>query len=608
MRGFYAADGNAAESGADKGNVWQCRFSPNRAGQWNYEASLKRGDWIAINDDPNAGEKIELSNARGSFQVTQWPAATTDEPPATRDFRRQGRLSTGGGHYFKFSDSGKYWLKAGANSPENLLAYVDFDGTYRMAANDREGEAKATKQLHRFSPHAADWTEGNPSWQHGKGKSLIGAINYLASTGMNSIYFLTMNITGDGKDVWPYAAPDDFTRFDCSKLDQWEIVFEHMQRRGMLMHVITQETENERLLDDGDTGNHRRLYYRELISRFAHHPAIVWNLGEENGPASFSPNGQTTAQEKAMADYIAQHDPYHNTVVIHTHSTAHGQDEILTPLLGHQSLAGVSLQVDNPKRVHADVKKWREKSVAAKRPWLITMDEIGPADYGAPPDEVDPSQDKMRGDVLWGSLLAGAGGVEWYFGYKLAHNDLEAEDWRSRQELWRQSHLAIEFFHEHLPFWEMEPADDLVDGGQAYCFADPGNVYAIYRAAGQADAALTLDLSNQTGEYRVDWFDPRAGGVLQPGSVELLTGGKKIAIGMPPRQADTDWVALVGKQDVGGTRQAAVNEQAQPQSATPQETNDENWRPLLTHSLDGWEVFTGIPHKSTSIPGFPESN
>lgn len=31
------------------------------------------------------------------------------------------------------------------------------------------------------------------------------------------------------------------------------------------------------------------------------------------------------------------------------------------------------------------------------------------------------------------------------------------------------------------------------------------------------------------------------------------------------------------------------------------------WRPLLNESLSGWEVFTGVPHASTKVPGFPPS-
>jgi len=34
---------------------------------------------------------------------------------------------------------------------------------------------------------------------------------------------------------------------------------------------------------------------------------------------------------------------------------------------------------------------------------------------------------------------------------------------------------------------------------------------------------------------------------------------------------------------------------------------DSSWTSMLSEDLDGWEVFTGIPHKSTKIEGFPQS-
>ena len=49
-----------------------------------------------------------------------------------------------------------------------------------------------------------------------------------------------------------------------------------------MQHLVLQEQENDQLLDGGELGLSRRLYFRELIARFAHHPAITWNLGEEN--------------------------------------------------------------------------------------------------------------------------------------------------------------------------------------------------------------------------------------------------------------------------------------------------------------------------------------
>lgn len=541
VRGFYAADGNSADSHATGGSVWQVRFSPPMAGQWSWSADLRNGSDIAISDEARAGTVVPLARRDGNFQVEPVPQQT----PSTHDLRKMaGRLRTDK-HYYRFGEDGPFVLKMGANSPENLLAYSDFDGTYRIKPNDRDGEAKATTQIHQYGPHFRDWQEGDPTWADGKGKSLVGAINYLASTGMNSVYFLTMNIGGDGKDVWPYAAPDDFTRFDCSKLDQWGILFEHMQRQGLILHVITQETENEMLLDDGDVGKHRQLYYRELIARFAHHPGFIWNLGEENGPAPFSPNGQSTSQQKKMADYIAAHDPYRNPILLHTHASEEHQDSVLHPLLGHRTLSGISHQISDRRNVHDWIARWRSRSADAGHPWAVSMDEIGKPDRGALPDSVDPDHLELRSEVLWGSLLAGASGVEWYFGYKHPHTDLTCEDWRSRDILWKQTRVASDFFQHRLPYWGMKPADSLVRGGNAYCFARQAQVYAIYRFAGQPDAKLQLDLSGNSGEYEILWFNPRTGGDLQSGSVDSFAGGHLVGIGHPPRDSELDWVAEV---------------------------------------------------------------
>jgi len=111
-------------------------------------------------------------------------------------------------------------------SPENFLAY---DGFVR------------TLPKHKFADHVSDWRAGDPDWGNGKGRGIIGALNYLASQHVNSIYFITMNIGGDGQDVWPWTSPldakgnpnNDNLHFDTGKLRQWEIVFAHAQRLGI---------------------------------------------------------------------------------------------------------------------------------------------------------------------------------------------------------------------------------------------------------------------------------------------------------------------------------------------------------------------------------------
>ena len=73
-----------------------------------------------------------------------------------------------------------------------------------------------------------------PTWKDGKGKGLIGAINYLSSKGANSMSFLPYNAGGDGDNVWPFVDRDDKFHYDVSKLDQWQIVFDHAQPRGFI--------------------------------------------------------------------------------------------------------------------------------------------------------------------------------------------------------------------------------------------------------------------------------------------------------------------------------------------------------------------------------------
>lgn len=414
VRGFYAADGKAADTGASQGNIWQVRFTPDAEGLWHYRAYFSRGKNIAIEQDADAGQSLPVSPASGQFKVV----ASDKRIP---DFRapEAGFLTVENG-YFRFRQSGRSWLKTGTNSPENLLAFTGFDDTYRLDNRARSGEAAPEKNIHRYEPHIQDWRPGDPTWAGGKGKGLIGAMNYLASEGVNAAYFLTLNLQGDGKDVWPYARPDTFDRFDVSKLEQWNRLFEHMQTKGILLHIVTQETENELLLDKGDTGLYRSLYYSELIARFGHNPALVWNLGEENGPVHWSPEGQSDRQRRDMAAYFARHDPYRHPVFLHTHSTAEEKDEILTPLLGNKHLAGLSLQVADRFSVHQQTRKWRSLSEQAGAPWAMTMDEIGQWHTGAVPDAYAGGHTSLRRHALWGHLLGGGAGVEWYFGAPLS--------------------------------------------------------------------------------------------------------------------------------------------------------------------------------------------
>ena len=420
--GYFAADGNAGESSAQSGTKWRVHFSPPASGKWSYQVSFLIAPNIISGETDAVGRVMSLHEKKGTLEISP----SDKQAP---DFRGRGRLAYVGKHLLQFQGDQSYFLKAGADAPETFLGYVDFDGT--EALNPKKVPLKT------WSAHERDWKPGDPTWKDGKGKGMIGALNYLAEKGGNAFSFLPYNVDGDGSNVWPFVAPREKLHYDCSKLDQWNIVFEHATTKGLYLHFKMQETEidDNRLgkkgdsglvrasLDGGKLGPERRLYCRELIARFGHHLALNWNLGEENT--------QSTEEQLAMANYIQSIDPYHNHVVIHTYPSQ--QDKVYNPLLGNKAFTGVSLQNSSLKNCHQQVLKWVRKSEEKGQPWVVAFDEPGNAQTGMPPDPDYPGMPKdydgpsihdCRKYTLWGTLMAGGGGVEYYFGYKLPQNDL----------------------------------------------------------------------------------------------------------------------------------------------------------------------------------------
>jgi hypothetical protein len=581
--GFFAADGNAAETGATGGTKWRVHFSPSREGEWRWRASFRSGSDVAIAGDAASGRPwAPLDGRTGTFVV----APSDTQVP---DFRARGHLEYVGERYLRFAGDGTRFLKGGVDSPETMLGYEDFDGTFLDRSTGNRPPApnspidlpSLVEGLHRFAPHVKDWRDGDPTWRGGKGKGLVGGLNYLASQGVNSAYFVTMNVNGDGRNVWPWIDPWVRDRYDCSKLDQWEIVFGHMTARGIQLHIVTQETENDHLLDRGDLGRERRLYYRELVARFSHHPAITWNLGEENV--------QSPAQQKASAAWLRALLPYRQHIVVHNdHWHAKNLRDTFDPLLGFEAITGTALQDFYWNDVHTHVRHYVRASAETGHPWVVNADEMGGADFGTRTDAEDPDHDDPRRFGLWGTLMAGGGGVEWYFGWQnnSPHSDLSAEDWRTRERMYQQTRIALDFFHEHLPFHRMVPADEAVVGHGAYGLAAAGEVYALYLPNGNG---TRFDLGPHPGAYEVRWFNPRSGGELREGNVRNLRGPGRAWTGWPPDEISRDWLALVRRV---------------PETAPPMQYPGETWREMapmelgvvpagLNHALNYWRMHTG---------------
>jgi hypothetical protein len=567
--GFFAADGNAANTSANSGNVWRVHFAPDETGAWSYAAAFRAGTNIATATSAGASGGF-FDGDTGTFNI-----AATDKTGT--DFRGKGRLEYTGKHHLRFAGTGDYFMKAGTDAPENLLAYSDFDGDFKT---DGFGDT----YLKNWSPHTSDWQAGDPVWQGTKGKGLIGAINYLASEGLNAFSFLTMSAEGDDKNVFPYTTYAERSRFDVSKLDQWEMIFEHGTRKGMHLNFKTLETENELMLDSGNLGNQRKLYYRELIARFGHHLALNWNLGEEVDDA-------TTAQKQSWAQYFHDTDPYKHPIVIHNSTVALHRD-----LLGSASkLTGFSLQLNEPDftDMFAMTKDYIDRSDDADRPWVVACDEPGDAQFALRPDS-DPgtSHTDARKNALWGNIMAGGAGCEWYFGYAMANSDLTCQDFRSRDSFWDYCRHALQFLSANaVPFADMTNRNSLVSGNgnnANRCLGKTGHTYLVQLHSG---GTHTLNLSGTTGSFTVKWFDPRNGGALTNGPT--VSGGGTVSLGAPPNSTSQDWIALVQSTSTSGgaANQSPVANAGTDKSATLSGSS-------VAVSLTGTATDDGLPEGS----------
>ena len=516
--GFFDGDG----VGGSEGDIYKVRFRPDQAGLWRASASFVQGTDIAVAADIAGGTPLGPDGIVAMFEVG---------PPSllATGFERWGPLQYVDEHYLKFQ-GGPYFLKGGTNSPENLLAFSGF-----ADVEDQGGDGI----IHSYQPHLGDWSIEDPVLPLNEGpdsRALIGALNYLASVGVNSIYFLPMNLGGDAQDTVPFVGYQntvyDKTHYHVTRLAQWERVFRHASSLGILLHIVLAETEpaNENWLDGGGLGTERRLFFRELVARFAHHPGIKWNLCEEN---DFSPS-----ELQAMAQVIRDLDPWDHPIAFHNRT---GDFSDYNALLGDPLFDAMSIQYELDQ-ADANVESWRTKSAQAGRPWIVEMDENSPPDIGLS----DSNTEDLRKRVLWDVYLSG-GQVEWYFGdHPLPlGGDHDVEDFRTREEMWDAMRYARTFV-QSLPFWEMEPNDGLVtnesqDYGGAEVFALEGELYAIYYP--RATSTGQLNLITAPGAFDLRWYNPRTGEF--EGSTTTVFGGSQVALGAPPSSSGQDWVALV---------------------------------------------------------------
>ena len=153
--GYFAADGNAAETSAISGRVFRAHLAPPLAGTWSARVEFTSGTDVAV-----FGGGTPVSGLHGT--TTSFTIAESDK--VAPDLRAKGMLLPAvGERYLVFNGTGERFLKSGADSPENLLAYYEFDGTWDSRPG--RGPNAYGDWLHHYDAHFVDWRTGDPTWQ-----------------------------------------------------------------------------------------------------------------------------------------------------------------------------------------------------------------------------------------------------------------------------------------------------------------------------------------------------------------------------------------------------------------------------------------------------------
>jgi Domain of unknown function (DUF5060)/Bacterial Ig-like domain/Putative collagen-binding domain of a collagenase len=568
--GYFAGDG----AGGAAGNVWAAHLNPHEIGAWSWSTSFRSGTDVSVNLATNAGTVVApYDGISGNFTI-----AASDKTGA--DFRAadKGMLVNRGQHYLTYGGSGKPFLFTGPGIPENILGYRGFTNTTVGIG-------------HVFDAHLAHWRSGDPDWNSGAGKKLIGALNYIADNGANCLYMMSTTVDGDGNDCFPHpSARGENTRYDLLKLRQWDIALAHAQRKGIFLHWALAENENHAYYGGSNTANSlttaRKLYFRMLIARFGHYNGLKWNLAEEIE--------WIKAERLAQAAYLKAIDPYDHPIT-HQGGGAGLPYSTYDEEKGTGDIDAMSFQGgDSRERMFDTIKQYREMSAAAGQKWTAAFDEPQKIENNT---KVDVGYPHGRRDKMWPCLMAGGDGFMWYIQQDGGGHgfDQRIDDFSIMRDAFRWSGYIRDFLSP-LPLTAMTPSRTIVTSttGEDACLYQAGEVYAVFND--RAGTGMTLDLTgvSTASSFTVRWFDPRNGGALQTGTVATISGGAARSLGNAPAEQAQDWAVLVQRIN-GSPVNVAPNVSAGP---------DRNVTLPATASLDGTVTDDGLPTGGSLTQGW----
>ena len=458
---------------AADGSVFRIRFMPSKPGHYSYTVSYRQGEF---EKNYSGGFDARNNGRKGPIRTAGW------------HFIWEGT----GEHYF-FNGTTAYWI---------------------MGWKDERIIRNSIDRLHKLKVN----------------RMRVDVF------GRTNTFYGEPVMNGDSWSVWlaPFAAenPSDFShpnfdwrKFNVAYWQKYDRMAKFARDRDMIFSLVLDMNDNIVHLPKGSEDERRFIRY--AVARLGAFSNITWDLGDDL--EGFRDDVWT----HDTGTWIKQVDPYKHL------ATSHPMKDV------HQDRASdwfdfTSFQ-DWSREQHRYMLSQRKKQMDTGRIIPQTNEEYGYEDHypmwAKPGSE---SADVLR-RTAWDIYMAG--------GYQTA-----GETARRGTNIWPDTgggwmngrgddtmtmflgygHI-VEFFTS-FEWWNAEPHDELVDGGN-YCLAKPGEVYAVYLPNG---GKVTVRLEG--GDYRAEWFAAQTGERIP---IEALAhGGAWTSNDAPDRN---DWALLIRK-------------------------------------------------------------
>jgi len=315
--------------------------------------------------------------------------------------------------------------------------------------------------------------------------------------------------------------------FDLAVWDRMEERMEILTERGLGAHVMFY-SDDAGQPGWGGQSKTEALVIRYVVARLAGYPIVFFNSGID------------IAEYRSQSDInwfgsqIRSLDPYRHPV-----SSRYGGGS------GDYVMSGQTF--DSRGYNTAEIDQMTGYFQISSVP--VSMDDAWGENRGSHPSKDHTEHDIRR--AFWKCLMAGGvGGLvrgggaglpdDGYFSIRTIESDLESEQWLKLINPFIQTKLGD-------TFGTMIPTGSLVSN--AYCIADPDRTKLLYFTVGEHDTydannggAISLKLSDLTGDYSADWFNPRIGSETNAG---IYSGSSDHTV-TPP--SSDDWVLLLTRQ------------------------------------------------------------